>query len=171
MKKTSLSTLLLAMSLSSLCHALESDYEQKIVVDADRQEVDIKNNRVTFYDNIEVKQGSIKMTADKLSVIGSGDSGSDVMLATGNPATFYQLLDNGKPIQAQADEVRYELKTKTLTLSRNAELRQEESVVSSATIQYNIEDQEMIAKGGDNGRVTTVFLPQDIKDLEEQLKR
>jgi lipopolysaccharide export system protein LptA len=172
MKKSNLGALLLlTASFSFAPHALESDYGQKIFVDADRQEVDIKTNRVTFYNNVIVSQGSIKITADHLSVIGTGNSGSDVMLATGKPATFYQVLDNGRPIQAQAEEVRYELKTRTLTLSRDAELRQEDSVISSATIQYNIEKQEMIANGGEKGRVTTVFLPQDIKELEQQLNQ
>ncbi|MEE1675426.1 lipopolysaccharide transport periplasmic protein LptA [Agarivorans aestuarii] len=145
--------------------ALEDDFNKQIIVDADRQQVNIKENRVTFYNNVVVTQGSIKMHAEELSVIGSEEKGSEVMIAKGEPATFYQLLDSGKPIEAEANEVRYDLKSQTLTLTTNAQLKQEESLVKGKMINYSINKQEMVAQGDENSRVTTIFLPQQIEDL------
>ncbi|WP_221075982.1 lipopolysaccharide transport periplasmic protein LptA [Agarivorans aestuarii] len=145
--------------------ALEDDFNKQIIVDADRQQVNIKENRVTFYNNVVVTQGSIKMHAEELSVIGSEEKGSEVMIAKGEPATFYQLLDSGKPIEAEANEVRYDLKTQTLTLTTNAQLKQEESLVKGNMIKYSINKQEMVAQGDENSRVTTIFQPQQLEEL------
>jgi lipopolysaccharide export system protein LptA len=145
--------------------ALEDDFNKQIIVDADRQQVNIKENRVTFYNNVVVTQGSIKMHAEELSVIGSEEKGSEVMIAKGEPATFYQLLDSGKPIEAEANEVRYDLKSQTLTLTTNAQLKQEESLVKGNMIKYSINKQEMVAQGDENSRVTTIFQPQQLEEL------
>jgi lipopolysaccharide export system protein LptA len=164
--KLALSASLLIFSWAT--SALEDDFNQQIIVDADRQEVNIKENRVTFYTNVVVTQGSIKMRADELSVIGSEEKGSEVMIAKGQPATFYQMLDSGKPIEAEANEVRYDLKTQTLTLSNNAQLKQEESLVKGSMIKYSIDKQEMVAQGDENSRVTTIFLPQQLNEITPQ---
>ncbi|MGY5452063.1 lipopolysaccharide transport periplasmic protein LptA [Agarivorans sp. MS3-6] len=150
--------------------ALEDDFNKQIIVDADRQQVNIKENRVTFYSNVIVTQGSIKMHAAELSVIGSEDKGSEVMIAKGEPATFYQLLDSGKPIEAEANEVRYDLKTQTLTLTQNAQLKQEESLVKGQMIKYSIDKQEMVAQGDENSRVTTIFLPKQLEEISPKSK-
>ncbi|WP_235836218.1 lipopolysaccharide transport periplasmic protein LptA [Agarivorans sp. Toyoura001] len=165
------SKLALAASLFILSwgsQALEDDFNKQIIVDADRQQVNIKENRVTFYNNVVVTQGSIKMHAEELSVIGSEEKGSEVMIAKGEPATFYQLLDSGKPIEAEANEVRYDLKTQTLTLTNNAQLKQEESLVKGQMIKYSINKQEMVAQGDENNRVTTIFLPQQLEELSPE---
>ncbi|WP_432468936.1 lipopolysaccharide transport periplasmic protein LptA [Agarivorans sp. Z349TD_8] len=163
--KNKLAFLASLLLISWGAQALEDDFNKQIVVDADRQQVNIKENRVTFYNNVVVTQGSIKMRAEELSVIGSEQKGSEVMIAKGKPATFYQLLDNGKPIEAEANEVRYDLKTQTLTLTNNALLKQEESLVKGQMIKYSINKQEMVAQGDQNNRVTTIFLPQQLNKV------
>ena len=139
---------------------------------ADHTEVPTEAEIVTPRDQIikmyETGRGSIKMRADELSVIGSEEKGSEVMIAKGQPATFYQMLDSGKPIEAEANEVRYDLKTQTLTLSNNAQLKQEESLVKGSMIKYSIDKQEMVAQGDENSRVTTIFLPQQLNEIAPQ---
>jgi len=114
MKKYKVLLLTLFMSNSAL--ALESDFQENVVVNAKRQEVFIKENRVIFYDNVVVTQGTILIHADKLTVLSSNGKGTEVMIATGNVATFYQELDDGKKINAESNEIRYELGKKTLNL-------------------------------------------------------
>ncbi|WP_237716207.1 lipopolysaccharide transport periplasmic protein LptA [Moritella dasanensis] len=151
------------MSNSAL--ALESDFEENVVVNAKRQEVFIKENRVIFYDNVVVTQGTILIHADKLTVLSSNGKGTEVMIATGNVATFYQELDDGKKINAESNEIRYELGKKRLTLTTNARLRQADSEVKGNKIIYQIDKQEMIAESGNNesDRVITIFTPEDTK--------
>lgn len=157
--------LLLALFMSNSALALESDFQENVVVNAKRQEVFIKENRVVFYDNVVVTQGTILINADKLMVLSAGGKGTEVMVATGNVATFYQELDDGKKINAESNEIRYELGKKRLTLSKNARLRQADSEVKGDKIIYQIDKQEMIAESGNNesDRVITIFTPEDNK--------
>ena len=163
MKKYKILLLTLFMSNSAL--ALESDFKENVVVNAKRQEVFIKENRVVFYDNVVVTQGTILIKTDKLTVLSSGDKGTEVMIATGKPASFYQELDDGKKIHAESNEIRYELGKKRLTLTTNARLRQADSEVKGNKIIYQIDKQEMIAESGNNesDRVITIFTPEDNK--------
>lgn len=163
MKKYKILLLTLLMSNSAL--ALESDFAENVVVNAKRQEVFIKENRVIFYDNVVVTQGSILIHADELTVLSPGGKGTEVMIATGNVATFYQELDDGKKINAESNEIRYELGKKRLTLTKNARLRQADSEIKGNKIIYQIDKQEMIAESGNNesDRVITIFTPEDNK--------
>jgi len=163
MKKYKVLLLTLFMSNSAL--ALESDFQEDVTVTSKRQEVFIKENRVIFYDSVVVTQGSILINADKLTVLSSGEKGSEIMIATGSPATFYQELDDGKKINTESEKIRYELGKKRLTLSKNALLRQADSEVKGDKIIYQIDKQEMIAESGkhESDRVITIFTPEDIK--------
>ena len=156
---------LLALLMSTSAFALESDFKANVVVNAKRQEVFIKQNRVVFYDNVEVTQGTILINADQLTVLRSGNKGTEVMVATGKPATFYQELDDGKKINGEANEIRYELGKKQLTLTGKALLRQADSEVKSNKIIYLIDKQEMVAESGSNAadRVITIFTPDNNK--------
>ncbi|WP_249185410.1 lipopolysaccharide transport periplasmic protein LptA [Moritella sp. 5] len=151
------------MSNSAL--ALESDFQEDVTVTSKRQEVFIKENRVIFYDSVVVTQGTILIHADKLTVLSTGEKGTEIMIATGSPATFYQELDDGKKINTESEEIRYELGKKRLTLSKNAHLRQADSEVKSEKIIYQIDKQEMIAESGnhESDRVITIFTPEDNK--------
>ena len=155
----------LALLMSTSAFALESDFKANVVVNAKRQEVFIKQNRVVFYDNVEVTQGTILINANQLTVLSSGSKGTEIMVAKGKPATFYQELDDGKKINAEANEIRYELGKKQLTLTGKALLRQADSEVKSNKIIYLIDKQEMIAESGSNAsdRVITIFTPDNNK--------
>jgi len=72
-----------------------------------------------------------------------------------------QVLDGDKPIEAMANEIRYDVATRVLTLTGNAEINQSGSVVKSAKIQYDLAQQKLNAEGGkDTQRVSTVFIPE-----------
>ncbi|RKF15916.1 lipopolysaccharide transport periplasmic protein LptA [Alginatibacterium sediminis] len=152
----------LLLPLSSAVFGLESDSSQPIEVDADRQKLEMQKNLVTFYDNVIAVQGSILIKSDKLVVQGSEPSGNETMVAYGNPATFYQMMDDGKPVNAKAQELHYDLATKVITLIDRAEIKQIDSTVNGDKIVYEIESQEMVATGNKNSRVKTVFLPSQV---------
>ncbi|MFM2486709.1 lipopolysaccharide transport periplasmic protein LptA [Celerinatantimonas yamalensis] len=156
------------LTFSASSQALESDYSQKIVVNADQQKVDIKDNRVTFFSHVIVTQGSIKLEADRVTVYGTGEKGSEVMIAEGKPAQFQQKMDSGQLMKGHANHVRYELKSRIVTLTGKAQLQQQDSLVKGDTIRYNIKTQEMVADGGKKGHVTTIFEPQQLQQTKKQ---
>ena len=60
-----------------------------------------------------------------------------------------------------ANEIRYEVSSRILTLTGKAEINQSGSLVKSEKIQYDLEKQKLNAEGGkDTERVTTIFTPE-----------
>ncbi len=146
--------------------ALESDFQQKVEIDADQQRVDLKTDEVIFIGNVVATQGSIRIEADTLTIKGDGQRKARLMIAEGEPATFYQLMDNGKPLDAEASTFHYQLQDKNLLLMGNAVVKQEDSEVRSARISYQIDEQKMVADmdGESPERVKTIFLPEQLDD-------
>ncbi|MGK7564972.1 LptA/OstA family protein, partial [Salmonella enterica] len=67
------------------------------------QSLDMQGNVVTFTGNVVMTQGTIKNNADKDVVTRpGGEQGKEVIDGYGNPATFYQMQDNGKPLKRHA---------------------------------------------------------------------
>ena len=51
-----------------------------------------------------------KINADKVVVTRpGGEQGKEVIDGYGKPATFYQMQDNGKPVEGHASQMHYEL--------------------------------------------------------------
>ena len=152
-----ISTLL--FSFSSV--ALESDYEQPIHVSSLKQHAKMKTNTVTFLKDVLLTQGSIKITSDKLTVIRGTQPNHEIMIADGDLATFYQTQDNGKPFDAQANSIRYDVAKGKITLTGNAQVKQLDSQINGSEIVYFLETEELIVStgSGKNDRVSTVFLP------------
>lgn len=142
--------------------AAEDDFMQQIQIQADNNVTSIKDNISTYLNNVEIRQGSLLIKADKLEANASAGKGSEVFIASGNPASYSQVLKEGdNPVTASATEIRYDLASRTLTLSGNAKLVQSGSMVQGAVIRYNLEKQELSAESGDeNSRVTTIFTPE-----------
>lgn len=159
MIKTSL--LLTALLFSALALADQSDFQQPLSVDSDTFFTDIQTSNLVYERNVIVQQGSLKILAEKLEIDGSAGKGAEIFIATGNPATYSQLMEDGSRVEAEAQEIRFERTDRMLTMTGNAELRQSGSLVRGALMRYNIETQQLNAERGDedNERVRTIFEP------------
>lgn len=159
-----INTLLCGLLLSaSAVQAAPADYTQPVDVRADFWEASIQDNISIYRENVEVRQGTMLIKAARLEANASAGRGNEVLIASGTPATYSQTLEDGKAVSAQANEIRYDLASRTLTLTGNAELSQSGSQVQSAVIRYNIITQQLSAESEQNRRVTTIFTPE-IKD-------
>ncbi|QBF84818.1 lipopolysaccharide transport periplasmic protein LptA [Shewanella maritima] len=157
----------LVSPMSSL-EAKEGDLQQQVKISSVSQKADIKNNQIIFYGPVTVVQGSINIQADELRAFTSDNSVTKTLVATGNPATFSQELDDGKIGTASASEVRYDLASTTLTLTGKAKLDQAGSQVTGDIIRYNIDKQELIAQSKGDERVITIIQPENFQDPSEQ---
>jgi lipopolysaccharide export system protein LptA len=154
-----LAFLLCMLAFSSL--AKDSDFAQAVNVSSDNFGGSIEDKKLVYLGNVVVTQGSLSIKADKLEVDRSAGEGKEVFIATGQPAEYSQLLDGDKPIQAMANEIRYDFATRILTLTGKAEINQSGSLVRSAMIQYDLAKQSLKASSGkDNERVSTIFTPE-----------
>ncbi|KLU15883.1 MULTISPECIES: lipopolysaccharide ABC transporter substrate-binding protein LptA [Xenorhabdus] len=154
---------LFAVSLPVL--ALKDDTKKPITIDSARQSLDLTGNVATFTDNVIVKQGSIDIHADKVVVTRpEGNSDKTVIEAFGNPATFYQLQDDGKPLKGHALKMRYEMDKELVTLMENAYLEQLDSNIKGDKITYLVPTQQMEAFSDKGKHVTTVLLPAQLQE-------
>jgi lipopolysaccharide export system protein LptA len=144
--------------LSTAVQAKTTDFSQPIEVNADRNEASLKQQMLVYSGNVIVKQGTLLIKADKLTVDRSGGEGKEVFIAVGRPAVYSQVLDGDKPIQASAEEIRYTMATRVLTLTGKAEITQSGSLVRSAKIEYDLLKQQLSAESEEGKeRVTTIF--------------
>ena len=120
--------------------ALSTDKDQPIEVEADEAELDDLNNVSVYRGNVIVRQGSIHMTGDIMTVYSTGEDELDHIILEGNPATYKQLPDNST-VHDQAKALRmeyYELKN-LVVLIRDAWVKQDTSTLVGERIEYNTE--------------------------------
>ena len=159
--KSMVFTALLSTSLSS--YALKGDTDQPINIDSGSQSLDMNSNVVTFSDNVVITQGSIKVTADKVTIIRQ-EGKKETLEASGSPVTFQQTLDNGKPVNGKGNSVHYDLNSEFLTLVGNAELKQQGSFIKASKITYDVKKQQLKANSGNKSRVKTILIPNELND-------
>ncbi len=164
MKLYKISTLLF-LCLSTPSWALSNDTEQPIYIDSDNQELDIQKNIVTFTGNVILRQGSIDIRADKVVITRpNGQDGQETIDAYGKPATFHQIMDDGKPIDGASLKMRYETAIDFLKMTDEAILIQEGSEIQGNVITYKIDEQRLVAESGKKKRVTTILQPKNINN-------
>ncbi len=129
--KVIIASAMLATSLPAL--AVTGDTDQPIHIESDTQSLDMQGNVVTFTGNVVMTQGTIKINADKVVVTRpGGEQGKEIIDGYGNPATFYQMQDNGKPVKGHASHMHYELAKDLVILTGNAYLEQLDSNITGA---------------------------------------
>ena len=109
----------------------KEDFKLPVEIDSEKQQINLKDNVTIFDTNVSVTQGTLSINADYMKVTSQDKKGQEVYTATGKPAVYKQLLDDGNPIEAQADTIRYEVATRSLVLTGNAQLKQNDSLVRS----------------------------------------
>ena len=157
-----LTSTLLAASFSAF--ALTGDTDQPIHIESDQQSLDMQGNIVTFTGNVIMTQGSIKINADKVVVTRpGGEEGKEIIDGYGNPSTFYQMQDSGKPVSGHSATMHYELQNDFVVLTGNAYLEQVDSNIKGDKITYLVKEQKMQAFSEKGKRVTTVLVPSQLQ--------
>ena len=156
--KIVLASTLVFMSFSAL--ALKEDTNQPINIVSDNQSLDMN----TFTDNVVITQGSIIVKASKVVITRPEENSKqkDKVEAFGNPVTFHQIMDDGKPVDGKANKVVYDLGTEFLTLTGDAELKQLDSKINGSVITYDVAKQQLKANANSGARVKTVLIPTQL---------
>ncbi|WGE89765.1 lipopolysaccharide transport periplasmic protein LptA [Actinobacillus arthritidis] len=162
--KTVVLTTLLGASISA--HALKGDTDQPINIDSGDQSLDMNSNVVVFTDNVVITQGSIKVTANQVTIVRQ-EGKKETLDATGSPVTFQQTLDDGKPVNGKGNNVHYDLNSEFLTLIGNAELKQQGSFIKASKITYDVKKQQLKATSGNKSRVRTVLIPNELNNKKK----
>lgn len=151
-----ISAILLALTPATRALALGTDREQPMAVEADQANIDNKNEISTYIGNVIVTQGTLRITADKLTVYSRNQS-LEKMYATGKPATYQQRPDGKrKDVHGMGQRIEYFAETDTAIFIDDATLEQESNTFKSDRILYDVAQDKVNAgktSGGDRVRI------------------
>lgn len=130
--------LAIALLLTSpLLQALESDKDQPIYVEADGVEIDDRKGISVYRGNVELTQGSIVITADKVTVT-QRQNQTDHIEAVGNPVTYQQETEGDQGmIKGRSKKTEYSANSETIYMTGDAVLTQGQDVFKSDKIIYD----------------------------------
>lgn len=115
--------------------ALESDQDQPIELAADSVDIDEGKGLSIYRGDVDLRQGSIRLRADVVTVHQVGRKPSKVV-AEGRPVRFEQMADKG-PVKGEARRVEYEIGSENLVLAGDAVLLQGKDSMRSDRIVYD----------------------------------
>ena len=123
--------------LPGAAHALPDDRNQPIELAADSVDIDEGRGVSVYRGDVDLRQGSIRLLADTVTVHQQGDEPKKV-IAEGNPVRFTQEATNGT-VKARAKRAEYEVDSENLLLVGDAELTQGKDTMRSDRIVYDRE--------------------------------
>ncbi len=156
-----LSTVLL-LSLPLFSHALPSDANQPIKLLADKATYSERTGITSYSGSVVITQGTLKLTADNITVNLSPSRSINSAVATGRPATMQQVVTQEKGLaKGQANTIDYNAVTGIITLTGNARLVQNGASFAGNVIRYSLKAGDVEATAGGNQRVELVFPPNN----------
>jgi len=156
-----------ALAIAALPAAAErADREKEIVVGADRLVADDAKKTSTFEGNVVVTQGTMRMTAAKVTVREDAER-HKYYVANGNPVTFKQKLDNSEEwVEGFADRAEFDDRNDVLRLYDHARVRRSQNEITGDFISYDMRKELAQVTGAPPGttvpagsRVKAVILP------------
>jgi lipopolysaccharide export system protein LptA len=156
-----LQLLLLAfLVLPAGARALSTDREQPVYISADRVEVDEKAGVSHYTGDVQMRQGSLHVDADTVTVYKKGEELSKIV-ADGKPTHFRQKPDDGgAEIHGRALHLEYHADSALLYLTHDAHVQQAKDEFTGEHVVYDSENSTVHANGGDDGRVHAVIHPK-----------
>ena len=121
-------------------HALSTDFEQPIEIEADFAELDDVEGTTVYIGNVVVIQGSIRMTGDRLRVNFTPERELKDAYMEGRLATFKQTPDSGEEdVEGEAITIEYHALENMIYLIEKAKVTQGQRLTQGHRINYDTE--------------------------------
>lgn len=164
-----MSLLLCLSSISSNALALKEDADQPIYIESNSATYDDAKGVSIYLGDVEVNQGSMRMTSDEL-IIYLKDGSINKLVSKGTPVRFKQTPESGKQdIRGKSLYAEYYPNKALLILKKKAIVWQGDDTYASEIIEYD--NKNSIVKAGetstDNKRVRVVLQPKKEKIAED----
>jgi lipopolysaccharide export system protein LptA len=164
MRRRTVEAALLALAcLPGTAHALSSDRNQPVEIEADRGELDDTKGLTTYEGRVVVTQGTLKITGDRVVLHYDKDRQVHRAEAYGKPATYEQLADGEKePVRARALRMDYLVRDGVIELYDEATVTQAGDTLSSSRVTYDTVNNRVKATRSGNGddRVRVILAPK-----------
>lgn len=150
--------LLLSLLLAPIAQSQE---REEIVLQADRARIDQQAGTGVYEGNAEMNQGQRHLTAERIYIeLENGEIAR--VEAFGDPVR----LTEGEALNAHAQRLVYEIKTKMIHLFDNAYVSHEGRTFEGAQVRYDLQTRQVEASGNEQGRVRLV-IPGEKKQQDE----
>ena len=129
----------LALALSSFtAHALSSDRDQPIVIEAATAEADNRTQVTVYRGDVIITQGTLRITGDTVWIHYDKNNKITKAISVGKPAKFQQRADNKKDfMKADADRMEYHADEDLILLLGNARYGEGKDKISAPRIVYD----------------------------------
>ena len=129
---------LLAVLLAAPVLALDSDAQQPLYLEADNAEMDELQAISLYTGQVLVRQGTLEIHADQVTIHHREDRQPRLIIAIGAPVTYRQHLDGeGPPLRAEAQRMEYLTEKDEITLIGQAVVYQGEDTFRNDRIVYD----------------------------------
>ncbi|MDP1541375.1 MAG: lipopolysaccharide transport periplasmic protein LptA [Moraxellaceae bacterium] len=152
--------MIIGLTLPTTAIALPADRNQQVEITANNARFDERAGEAVYRGNVLVKQGTMEVRGDSL-ILNVDDKGALTLARTiGKPARFQQQIDPSKGlVKGEANEVIFDNRDGSVTLTGNAVLRQDNASFSGPRIVYSTTRKQIEASGNDTQRVQLIFPP------------
>jgi lipopolysaccharide export system protein LptA len=131
-------------------HAEKADREKEINVGADTMTADDRNRTSAFEGNVVITQGTMRITAAKVTVREDPDR-HRYYVAVGNPVTFRQKRDRAEDyIEGFAQRAEFDDRSDMLRLHERARLKSAQGEIAGELISYDM-NRELFQVSGAGG--------------------
>jgi len=159
----------LALCMSTISFALESDRSAPIELEADTVSLDSQKEQATYTGNVRLIQGSILIEANSIVIHTKNKKVERAIIqGTDSLATFEQEVEPGKSIIGQANKIILVQGKDEISFHDNALIMDGENKIKGQFIKYNSKEHKIIANGGTTDEpVRMIFQPTDITETKE----
>lgn len=142
--------------LSGLAHALPSDSNQPINVQADSAEMDDKRGVAIYRGDVVITQGTLKITGDTVTITLNKEGDIDVFTSVGKPAYYEQQPSANKNlVKAYGLTIQYFANTEKIIITDQAKVVQQGNTFRGEKIVYDTKMEIVTAGRGKQGTITT----------------
>lgn len=155
---------LLALAAPGPASAEKADREKPVNIGADTLTADDRNRTSTFDGNVVVTQGTLRITAARVTVR-EDPQGFKTYVATGAPVAFRQKRDQAEDwVEGWAERAEFDDRTDMLRLHNRARLKSAQGEISGDLITYDMGKELFQVTGAPGGepsgsRVKATLLP------------
>lgn len=147
-------------ALAQAAHALDSDRDQPVNLEADHATYNQQTGVTVYSGNVIITQGTIRIQAD--NVVANLDVNRSIkdVTATGKPAKFQQKISPDKGIAyGEGDQVFYDAAPSQITLTGHAKITQDGSTFNGNTLRYGMKQGDIEGNGNKQQRVQMIIPP------------
>ncbi|MBT1452484.1 lipopolysaccharide transport periplasmic protein LptA [Glaciecola sp. XM2] len=148
---------------------ISTDFTLPVTLRSRDQALDGINKTSIFTENVTIRQGSLELLADRVEIDAANGPGREIIMASGQPSSYQQRKDDGTMVQASANQITYDVSTRTISLKGNALITQDGVRVTGDAIVFDMSKEQILASTSDDSdnSVTTVISPGSFSTPEK----